>query len=438
MIKNGCIKVRKKYNDMLKISISFVLATIIFIMPLSKCIYANEENVRKTDNEEKYRLGEVQKTNEKYGNEKNIGSKDIHYGWDLGQFYLKGYTSVITEDKSNPVFLKTVGDKVTLYFNLEQNINKLNGSSKKHISNDKNGIDAYFKTKKQKFHHGALIIRKTNYQNETAEPIIYTDYLKAIEKGAETKVDVFEEGDYEVALDYQITYEPKAIFGKPIFPEYYHYRIFFKFSVRNGNCMIYPFDVETKEELTNSAVTEEGFYLDFANSHYLDINIKKEVLNDGADGLVEDVRFNKPAKDGEEFTDEGIYTITASNRYTKTTTQKIIYVGTNDILKAYATTGLSINEIKKAVNGGATIDEKGFITLANKEVISSKENNVSEYISLEKESINDNVETDIEEKDKTVNRKYIVKVVVAIIIGVVAVVLIIRCKRANNKTNEEE
>ncbi|MBQ3544647.1 MAG: HNH/ENDO VII family nuclease [Lachnospiraceae bacterium] len=153
---------------------------------------------------------------------------------------------------------------------------------------------------------------------------------------------------------------------------------------------------------------------------------------------MEDVRFNKPAKDGEEFTDEGIYTITASNRYTKTTTQKIIYVGTNDILKAYATTGLSINEIKKAVNGGATIDEKGFITLANKEVISSKENNVSEYISLEKESINDNVETDIEEKDKTVNRKYIVKVVVAIIIGVVAVVLIIRCKRANNKTSNDE
>ena len=46
---------------------------------------------------------------------------------------------------------------------------------------------------------------------------------------------------------------------------------------------------------------ENGFYLDLANSQYLDINIKKEVLNEVSEGLVEDVRFNKPAKDGEQF-----------------------------------------------------------------------------------------------------------------------------------------
>jgi len=78
--------------------------------------------------------------------------------------------------------------------------------------------------------------------------------------------------------------------------------------------MIFPFDVKTGAELTNTAITENGFYLDLAKSRYLDINIKKEVLKNGADGLTEDIRFNKPAKDGYEYIDEGIYTITVSNR----------------------------------------------------------------------------------------------------------------------------
>ena len=49
----------------------------------------------------------------------------------------------------------------------------------------------------------------------------------------------FEEGDYEVALDYQITKDK-------LFDQSSHYRIFFKFSVRNGNCMVYPLDVKLR------------------------------------------------------------------------------------------------------------------------------------------------------------------------------------------------
>ncbi|MCQ2421911.1 MAG: hypothetical protein MJ064_02820, partial [Lachnospiraceae bacterium] len=129
--------------------------------------------------------------------------------------------------------------------------------------------------------------------------------------------------------------------------------------VRNGNCMIYPFDVNTRGELTNSAYTENGFYLDFANSHYLDMNIKREVYADGADGLTEDVRFNKPAKEGEKFTDEGIYTITAYNKFTNQTTTKVIYVGTNQVVKAHVVTGISFNEIKQRMDQGYTISEDG-------------------------------------------------------------------------------
>ena len=70
------------------------------------------------------------------------------------------------------------------------------------------------------------------------------------------------------------------------------------------------------------------------------------VRKEGAEGLTEDVRFNKPAKDGEQYTDEGIYTITVSNVYTNQTTTKVIYVGTDDVLKAHVTTGLSIADVE--------------------------------------------------------------------------------------------
>ena len=102
-----------------------------------------------------------------------------------------------------------------------------------------------------------------------------------------------------------------------------------------------------------------------AKSRYLKVNIKREVLKDSADGLVEDIRFNGPAKDGAEYTDEGIYTITVHNEYTNQFTVKKIYVGTNNILRAYMTTGLSIPEINDLVGQGATISDDGTIQLAS-------------------------------------------------------------------------
>lgn len=207
------------------------------------------------------------------------------------------------------------------------------------------------------FGRGVLIIRYTDYKNVKAEPLIYANYLEAnTSVGADTKVRLFEEGDYEVALDYEIT-------SDKLIDKTGHYRIFFKFSVRNGNCMVYPFDVKTGGELTNSSMTENGFRLDLAKSRYLKINIKRETMKDSADGLVEDTRFNGPARDGAEYTDEGIYTITVSNEYTGQLTTKKIYVGTNNVLRAYMATGLSIREINSLLAEGATIAEDGTIQL---------------------------------------------------------------------------
>ena len=297
-----------------------------------------------------------------YSKSNIIENGDPHYGWKLGKFALSGFSSKRKDDNGNYVLLKNVGDDITLYFILEQNIDKLDGNENLKINEDTNGYDNYFGIKKTNFGKGTLIIRKIDATGNKNEAKIYTNYLKGVAVGANTKIDVFEEGDYEVTLDYEVFSD-----GFLFFNGYDNYKIRFNFSIRNGNTMVFPFDVLTKEELKNTSITENGFYLDLANSKYLNINIRKEVLKEGADGLIEDTRYNRPAKDKEQFTEEGIYTITVENVYTNEKTIKKIYVGKDKILKAHVQSGRSIDNVRELVKLGASIDEEGNISNIPKE-----------------------------------------------------------------------
>ena len=260
-------------------------------------------------NEQRYRLGSRVKTGDNFYGVKDIGTKDKHYGWDIGYFFVTGFTEHRVVNGKD-VFLKNVGDDITLWFQLTQNIDKLNDKPNLEIEYDQSITDQNFELPKTNFGRGAIIIRKTNYQNIVEDPVIYYNFLEANAfPFANTEVELFEEGDYEVALDYSIS-------GN-------HYRIAFEYSIRNSNCMVFPFDVMTKSELGNSSYTENGFYLDLARSRYLDINVKRVIMNNGA----EDIRFNRSARDGEEYTDEGIYIITVKNKVTGEQTEKRIYVG---------------------------------------------------------------------------------------------------------------
>ena len=322
-------------------------------------ICPRQDEEKEVDPNQVYRLGEKVKAEnfDGYFGEQLIEKGDMHYGWDLGNFFVSGYTDQVKGKKDEVVFLKNLGDKVTLWFQLNQAIDRLNGKEGLTVTADPEGYDQYFETPKMDFGRGVLIVRYTDHNNVKAEPVIYTDYLASnAVLGANTKVQLFEEGDYEVALDYELTSDEWI-------DKNGHYRIFFKFAVRNGNCMVYPYDTVTHDELSNSAMTENGFGLDLAKSRYLKINLKREVLTDSADGLVEDTRFNGPAKDGAEYTEEGIYTITVSNEYTGQTTEKKIYVGTNRILRAHMMTGLPIPEINNMVAKGAEIDLDGTIQM---------------------------------------------------------------------------
>lgn len=323
--------------------------------------YAKMDNEHIEDlqsNTRKYRLGETSLVNDfaSYSGSKEIKTGDIHYNWNLGDFFVSGFTST-SEKNGEIVFLKNVGDVVTLWFNLSQDIDALNNNKDLTITADPDGQDQNFGTPKTDFGRGMLIIQYTDYENVKHEPVMYKNYLEAnTSLGANTRVQLFEEGDYEVALDYEVTKDQ-------LVDKVGHYRIAFKFSVRNANCMVFPMDVKTGAELTNSSVTPNGFYLDLARSRYLKLYIEKSIWTEGADGLTKDTRFNTTAKDGDKYADEGIYTITVENQYTGAKTTKEIYVGSNRILLAYMTSNYSLAEIQNLVAKGAVIYEDGSIEM---------------------------------------------------------------------------
>lgn len=311
----------------------------------------------------------VRTKSEGYQGSASMDNDDPHFGWEIGQFFVGGFTDYEDDTEGNPIFLKNNGDRLSLWFELQQDINKCYGNSAIKVIADTQGSDAHFEipggvNKTTDFGRGALIVRKTNSDGTKGTPQLYTNYLEAsASTDAITKVDLLEEGDYEVALDYAVKFDKTHIFGKSILPETAKYKIFFEFSVRNGNSMIFLFDTDNGSELSSGSFTENGFRIDYANSQYLRVNVKREVLKDGFDGLTEDTRFNSVATDGDVFTDEGVYTITVTNRDLGNVdpTVKRVYVGTDNILKAYMVNNMSISEIKEMLALGATITDEGII-----------------------------------------------------------------------------
>lgn len=278
-----------------------------------------------------------------YAKQDTISGDDKHFGWRLGRFFLTGFTRVTADENQQPVFIKTLGDSVTLWFDLEQDIDALNGNAQLSLAADANGYDQQFGIPKTNFGRGTLIVRHTDYQNAKNEPAVYTDYLLAKgTTGANTRIVLHEEGDYEVALDYEVQDGELT----HITSKFGNYRIFLRFSIRNGNCMVYPFDLLTGAELQNTSVAEAGFSLDLARSRYLDINFRRAVLVETANGVIEDERFNRPAKDGDRYTQEGIYTISVSNRYTGESTTKTIFVGSQELRETYVRNGFSLERLK--------------------------------------------------------------------------------------------
>lgn len=113
----------KKLKNLNKVILLIITFTTL-ILPISPLAKDKEAS-----NSLRYYIGSVVNTGKDTGySESNmLDEDDPHYGWTIGDFFVEGYTSTSTDKDNNPIFLKNVGDKVGLYFNLEQDINKLNG-----------------------------------------------------------------------------------------------------------------------------------------------------------------------------------------------------------------------------------------------------------------------------------------------------------------------
>lgn len=314
-----------------------------------------------------YRLGSTEKVSKdgySYDKKLTIDPDDPHYGWRLGEFYVTGFTDRAVDklDGETPVFLKTVGDKVTLWFDLQQDIKKLNNKSNLSISEHNGAYDLTFGTPKTNFRCGTLIIRYTDYQNRTEEPVIYTNFLSAnASVFADTKVVLFEEGDYEVSLDYKIT-DSKGI------DTHTYYKIYFKFKVRNGNDMVYPFDSVTGSELKNNDITPNGFRIDLANSKYLKVEVKRFTVSVNSNGLIDlNPSANAVSRDGKTYESEGIYTVAVRSDYTSDPTEKTIYVGSNKYILAMAKYKIDVNALNDKILQGMEVAEDGTIYLPEPE-----------------------------------------------------------------------
>lgn len=373
--------------------------------------------------DKKYRV-KTEKDNGYTGSEEE-DSDDPHYGWNLGDFTINGYTAKETDSDNTPVFLKNVGDQVTLWFTLEQDINKLNGNEDLYINEDEKGWDEYFQISKTNFKKGTLIIRQTDAEGADKDPIIFTNYLEAnVRTGADTKVKLFEEGDYEVALDYEIKDT------SPIIDTVSDYRVFFKFKIRNSNCNIFLFDTETQSELSDRANTENGFRLDYANSKYLDVYVEQKAINFNGTSYSEDTRGNKSAKNGAEYTEEGIYIISVQHDYNNSrTTDKTIFVGSSPIIKALSRNNITINDINNLLAQGYKIDNDGGLVSNTGDELETEEeetpSEIEETVSTDN-TVDETPEPIVKEETqtaKTINPLPIGAAAIVALVGVIAFIV---------------
>ena len=339
----------------------FTTVTAIFIgTPVNT--YAKEETINYMGE------GKQVQTDESHSKKSEHDLMHVHDGWNLGRFCVRGFSGTPRTDEKDVVYLKNPGDKIKLSFQLDQDINKLNGQENLSISNNKKGYDDGFNIPEKdatNFGKGTLLIKKTDYKNETTCEKPYVDYLKAVEKGADTDVVLFEEGDYEVALDYDIQENMINIGNINTLPVTSHFQIKISFKVRNGNNAMFTNDIVTGSELHDKDVTEDGFVINLQNSKYIQVTVEKKKYNAENNSFDKESRYSKVATDGEKFTDEGIYVINAHNPYlSKSDVCKTVVVEKDPVKKAQFKTGKSISAIESELNKGATIAKDGSINPA--------------------------------------------------------------------------
>ena len=119
------------------------------------------------------------------------------------------------------------------------------------------------------------------------------DFLEANARtGADTTVEFFEEGEYEIALDFEIKNKDS------LFKKYSNYKMYFKFSIRNGKNTMYAFERKAdgskgSELSVDKTVVPDGFFIDLAESKYIKVDVTWYELVDTDYGKYMNFKWNK-------------------------------------------------------------------------------------------------------------------------------------------------
>ncbi len=273
------------------------------------------------------------KDKDAYKNPRTLANGDHLFSCDVVDIVISNFASKIEKD-GKIYFLKTSPYVPSLSLDIEADLNNMTATNTDKIvslSNDTdNSVDDYGYA--GKVGKGLLHIEYTDYKGNTETYSIADVLTSAID----TPAWFGQEGSYRVGLCFETRkYEgrKKDYIIWPIYEwvdnySYNNYRMDFEFEIRNGNTMLFLFD-DNGAELKNGAVTS-GFSIDLADSHYLDIRVKREV-NVDQNSLQEDTdtRINTVANEKVTYNEEGIYTLTAYNSVTNETTTKRIFVCNN-------------------------------------------------------------------------------------------------------------
>lgn len=311
----------------------------------------------KNHEKDPYHSSDLIKTDDEYYGNQTIELKDPMYSRSIGEFTVKGFTSFDDTNKENVIFEKTGADRIAVSFNLEEkNIDKLFGSKDLKINYD-TANDKELQIEKQEFKRGTLIVKFTDTRNKKKDPIVYTNFLEACTTTkADTKILLFEEGSYEIVLDFEILDESKTPDKKT------NYKMKFNFEVVNGNAKAFFVNTTTSELLDNNAVITDAFKIDFANSKKLKANCiyYKYTLNDNQ--IKETIVSNNAVADGDIFEKSGKYVFTVSSDAGSKESEFVVYVANDKYTKAITQPDMDLESVNQKLKNGYKINEDGSLS----------------------------------------------------------------------------
>lgn len=320
---------------MVCMSIAMILLLSTLLLPLTATIAKADSASANNGNVYAYSKLMACTDGRGYADPQPLSVGDPLIGVQVAEITLSDFSST-TEKEGKRYFLKTVPDVPLLSIVIKTDLDDLGGSGAWVNADGDTRIPDYGFV--GNIGYGWLGISHTDFQGKI-QTVCITDVFKIIKEGSSFVPAWFgSEGTYELSLCFETKRQtgskkkwdcwPIKYHYDPIY-EYRNYRLDADFDIRNGNTQVFVFD-STGNELLNGATCSE-FTLDYANSHYIEINVKREVAV-SVNELMEstDIRYNSVGVE-RIYSAPGIYTIEASNPITGAkTTRRIMVINSSD------------------------------------------------------------------------------------------------------------